>query len=322
MKFYETHFEDYLESSKKANLHPKLDNVYDNFPENIKDLKDIIFYGPKGVGKYTQLLKAISKYSPSNMKYEKKVIHSTTKSTHIMKISDIHFEVDMSLLGCNSKTLWNDIYNHIIDVISAKSDRTGIIVCKYFHDIHSELLDSFYSYMQTSPYNQLDIKFIFISEQISFIPDNIRNRCRIIRVPRPTRRQYNKCLDKKIHKDIKLYHITNMKNINASVIQLMYPYKIICDILIDKILNIDNLNYMELRDKLYELFIYNIDVTESIWYILEKLLEDIPEAELSNIIQRTYKCLHLFNNNYRPIYHLENYVFYLITKIHGLSESV
>ena len=107
MKFYETHYEDYLAKEKESPLHPKLNTIYKSFPDNIADLSNIIFYGPKGVGKYTQMLKAIKKYSPSELKYDRKIQYQhNSKSTYILKISDIHFEVDMSLLGCNSKALW------------------------------------------------------------------------------------------------------------------------------------------------------------------------------------------------------------------------
>ena len=63
MKFYETHYEDYLTKEAEIPLHPKLQSVYDSFPKNIKDFNNLIFYGPKGVGKYTQMLKSIKQYS-------------------------------------------------------------------------------------------------------------------------------------------------------------------------------------------------------------------------------------------------------------------
>ena len=150
MKFYDTQFEDYLHSADTTTLHPKLNILYKKFPNNINDLQNIIFYGPKGVGKYTQMLKSIRKYSCTDLKYEKKISVTFNKNTYYFKISDIHFEIDLSLLGCNSKLLWNEIYNQIIDIILAKSEKSGIIVCKNFQDIHSELLDIFYSYIKQS----------------------------------------------------------------------------------------------------------------------------------------------------------------------------
>ena len=127
--------------------------------------------------------------------------------------NDIHYEVDMSLLGCNSKLLWHDIYQQIIDIISAKTDKSGIIVCKNFQDIHSELLDNFYSYMQKNSSPTIDLKFIIITEEISFFPDNILNCCEIINVSRPTKNAYVKCVKAKFPSKIKLENIS-IKNRN------------------------------------------------------------------------------------------------------------
>ena len=172
MKFYETHFEEYIIENQKENLHPKLEKLLTKFPKDKNKLHNIIFYGPSGVGKYTQMLKSIKKYSPSDLKYEKKISVTYNKQQYYFKISDIHYEIDMSLLGCNSKLLWHEIYQQIIDIISAKVDKSGIIVCKYFHEIHSELLENFYSYMQLNSAIPVDLKFILITEEICFIPDN------------------------------------------------------------------------------------------------------------------------------------------------------
>ena len=70
MKFCETHFEDYIVPNKQE-LHPKISKIMDRFPKKIIDLKNVIFYGPCGIGKYTQALKCIKRYSPSKLKYEK-----------------------------------------------------------------------------------------------------------------------------------------------------------------------------------------------------------------------------------------------------------
>lgn len=321
MKFYESYFEDYLNSEKKTPLHPKLHKVYDTFPEDIKDLKNLIFYGPKGVGKYTQMLRSIEKYSPSKLKYDRKIINGYGKSSYILKISDVHFEVDMSLLGCNSKCVWNDLYHHIIDVVLTKPNHTGIIVCKYFHEIHSELLECFYSYMQTLPYKSQDIKFILLTEELSFIPDCIVDTCRIIRVPRPSRQQYNKCLLKPVDKGIMLNEITNIKNINTDITQLMKPYEVICNNIIEHIVSPDKLKFAELRDNLYDILIYSLDVTDCIWYILTQLIKQqhLPPENTSDVLLQTYRCLQYYNNNYRPIYHLESFIFYLVNIIHGFT---
>ena len=58
-------FDDYIKEVKKYDLHPYIDkNKFIN--------EHIILYGPNGIGKYTQALKYIKEYSPTNCKYEKK----------------------------------------------------------------------------------------------------------------------------------------------------------------------------------------------------------------------------------------------------------
>jgi len=313
MKFHETHFEEYINESKRINLHPKLEKIFEKFPKKINDLKNIIFFGSNGCGKYTQMLKSIKKYSPTELKYEKKISLTFNKQQYFFKISDIHYEIDMSLLGCNSKLLWHDIYQQIIDVISAKVEKFGIIVCKYFHEIHSELLENFYSYMQQNNATSIDLKFILITEEISFIPDNILNACEIINVPRPTKTAYIKCINEKLPKTLKPENITNIKILHSYNEDLMIQYKIICNKIIKNLININELQYLKFRDILYDIFIYNLDISDCIWYILSSLIEQkkIKREDISNVLIKTYHFFQYYNNNYRPIYHVENYFLYL-----------
>lgn len=224
MRFYETHYDDYDNSVKFCNFHQPFPALFQNY----------IFYGSPGVGKYSQMLHLVKNFSPSGLKFENKIFTNIDKHSFFINISDIHFEVDMALLGCNSKIIWHDIFTQIIDIISFKPSYKGFIVCKNFHDTHNELLEIFYSYMNvlalrssmiqrkfliggasplptwegkvdhllttTSPPNpvpqttnftqqintDINVKFIILTEHISFIPNNILNKCKIQSFERPT----------------------------------------------------------------------------------------------------------------------------------------
>ena len=322
MKFLETHYEEYLHTTKKENLHPKLDKIFNKFPKKIHNLQNLIFYGPSGVGKYTQMLRAIKQYSPSELKYEKKLSITYNKQQYFFKISDIHYEIDMSLLGCNSKLLWHEIYIQLIDIISAKTNKYGIIVCKYFHDIHNELLENFYSYMQQNAVISVNLKFILITEELSFISDNILNCCEIIHISRPSKTIYNKCLSLKLNSDVLLENISNIKNLKLSITDLTYPYKIICDKILHVMINIEDMKFLKFRDLLYDIFIYNLDITDCIWYMISSLITQnkINSLDISFILIRTYTFFQYYNNNYRPIYHLENYILFLTSTIHKFEK--
>jgi hypothetical protein len=315
-------FDNYIQQNKEINLHPKILKLYKNIPKNVYDFKNLIIYGPPGVGKYTQMLSIIKLYSPSNLKYEKKLIVTYNKNTYFFKISDIHFEIDMSLLGCQSKMLWNEVYNQILDIISSKQEKIGIIVCKYFNKIHNELLETFYSYMQSINLNTIILKFILITEELSFIGDNILNSCQLISISRPTKTQYSKCINNKINKDIELEEISNIKNLKSTskvLHSLMIPHKIICDNIIEQIVNINILKYNYFRDLLYEILIYDLDINDCIWYIITNLINKklISDNDMPDLLIKIYLFFQYYNNNYRPIYHLENLMLYIINKIHN-----
>jgi hypothetical protein len=230
----------------------------------------------------------------------------------------------MSILGCNSKLLWHDIYQQIIDIISAKPEKNGIIMCKNFHDIHSELLDNFYSYMQNNLMTSFNITFFIISEHISFLPDNIIKCCEIIHIPRPSATTYNKCIQTTPkRKKMPLSEITNIKNLHSDEL-VMDHYKIITDKILHVILNVEEeFKIVVFRDLLYDMLIYNLDINQCVWYIVTTLVlsNKIPQKNVSDVLMNMYKFFKYYNNNYRPIYHLEYFFTYIIQVVYGFEQK-
>ena len=317
------HFEMYVEAVKSTSLHPKLKNIYATaFPSNINNLRNLIFYGPSGTGKYSQVLACISKYSPTHLKYEKRLSITCNKEIQTIKISDIHFEIDMSLLGCTSKLWWNEMHTQIVDVISARTETTGIIVCKYFHNIHSELLETFYNYMHMPQQNNIRLKYILITEHIGFIPNNILNSCEIMPVARPTSVMYNKIIatannaNNANNATKKCYtNVTNIKSLQLG--ESVSPMQELFDNLLQYICNVDQIRFAQLRELLYDILIYDFDINECVWHLISELKKKhiILDENMSEILIQTHKFLQYYNNNYRPIYHLENFAFMLVNVI-------
>lgn len=310
MKFKETLFDEYLYSNKIYNLHHELSNLIDSIPKDIENLPNLILYGPSGIGKYTQALKILSNFSP--LKYEKKMAITFNKDTLFYKISDIHIEIDIDLLGCNSKLLWNSIYHQIIDIAASKKNNIYIVVCKNFHKINSELLEYFYSYMQNPLFSSIKIKYILITEQISFIPYNIISRCKVISIKRPTKTSLNS-----IKNVSNLKCSLNLKSSNNSSIELK-------NININRANEIYNLiknkdfKLNALREILYKILIYNLEIFEIIWILLNKLYHHnyfLENEKKNNLKKELYIFFKFYNNNYRPIYHLEKFILYLFKNI-------
>ena len=317
-------FTDYL-SNSLINTNTTNKKLCSTFHENIENLPNIILYGASGCGKYTSALNIIKNYSKTSLKYSKKILIQNTKAEIYIKISDIHFEIDMEILVCNSRLIWNDIFNNIIDIISS-NDNKGIILCKNFHTINNELLEIFYSYMQKELFSNYIIKFILLTEAVSFIPNSIINVSKILNYERLNKVQYKREFNVGNIKNSNI--INNLKSLtlidpNSQEFEdIMLPHRKICDSIINIIINYEDLNQSDLRKVLYDILIYNLNIHECIFYIIKMLINNkyIKNREIinSSLLENTHIFFKYYNNNYRPIYHLENYVLYLVKLIHEL----
>tara|TARA_Y100000389_G_scaffold192108_1_gene219186 strand:+ start:450 stop:1457 length:1008 start_codon:yes stop_codon:yes gene_type:complete len=305
-----------------------------DIPDYLENLPNLIIYGPPASGKYCESLKIIEKFSPSHLKYEKKIIVNFHKNSHIIKISDIHYEINLENLTCNSKILFNEIYSNILDSIETSINKQGIILYKNFHYIDNELLDVFYSYIQKIINNNKIIKHIILTEHICLISKNILNVCHILNIQKLSISNYIKLANdenKKIIKNfnnieknnflntinnINIIKYKTINNGNENILDLKYKY---CNIIIDIILN-NKINFINIRNSLYDLLIYNLNIHECIFYILENIInkyKNLNNDFLNKIFIKTCNFFKFYNNNYRPIYHLESYILYIINILHN-----
>ena len=307
-------------------------NKYDKFI-------NYIFYGPPCSYKYKSALKLIQYFSPSSLKYEKKLYINVSKTEFYIKISDIHYEIDIENFIYNSKSLWNIIYNSI-----ASSDlKKGYIVLRNFDKINYDLLDLLYNYMQKELFSSILIRFIIITDCISFIPDKIINISKILyfsklkkkniyAISNKTNKQFFKhitleeknatnnanndsdTLETIIHKvnNPNIYNVLDISN-NINYIE---HHKSICETYITMLIT-NNYNIKNIRTLLYDILIYNLNIQECFYYIIQNLIlrKIIKTDAIADLIVNSLIFLKNYNNNYRPIFHLESFTLYLIELI-------
>ena len=85
--------------------------------------------------------------------------------------------------------------------------------------------------------------------------------------------------------------------------------------------NPDTLKFTQFRDLIYDIFIYDMDIGYVLWLLISKIIlnKKLSQDNLTTVYLDTFSFLQFYNNNYRPIYHLENFIFYLINKIYGFE---
>jgi len=308
MQFNNTFLKNIQYNNTSQNSYIKL------LPNKLSELNNLIVYGAAGTGKYSFALKIIQKYSPSKLEYQKKITitYDNDKFFHL-QISDIHFEIDIDLLGVNCKTLFNIIINNIIDILKSSNLKNAIILCKNFHNINGELHEIIYSYIQKNIIQKnIKLKFVFLTECLSFIDTNIINSSNIITNSRP----------KKLNNINSSIYNNESNNINEIVLNNnnYICHKNIIQELKNEILNYNNIDFIKIRELLYDILIYQMNIYNVFYNLLKELYNDkiISTDKLNLITNKLYEIILYFNNNYRPIFHLEIFILFIIKQINEI----
>ena len=100
-------------------------------------------------------------------------------------------------------------------------------------------------------------------------------------------------------------------------------FNVICDTIIHEILHPEKIIITEFRDIIYDILVYNLDAADCIWYILTYFINSgrLSTQSTSEILIKSHSFFKYYNNNYRPIYHLENIFVFILNRIHGYNTN-
>lgn len=291
--------------SENESFHPYLETENEVLKLPLDEIQNLIFYGNKGIGKYYQALIYIKKFSPSKLKYSKKMY--INNHDYYIKISDIHFEIDISTLGCNCKILWSDIQKQILDSMLSLNLSKAIILCKNFHEINKDLLLNFKNIMIPN------CSYIFLTEHVGFFPAKILQKSEIILFRNIKKKTLNK-FDTTTNKSENLlaYKYPKLKS-NHTIRYIDEKYiTIIIDYLNN---NNETFSYLKLRENIYNLLIYQCNIENCIWHLLNYYIMSSTINNLESVIIELYNFFRLYNYNYRPIFHIEYIILYIYNNV-------
>ena len=120
-----------------------------------------------------------------------------------------------------------------------------------------------------------------------------------------------------------MYKIKNIKNLISEIDELEIINTTIISKIINNISNYENIKFLEFRDTIYDIFIYNIDLDDCLYEIINYYIDKkmINDRKLELIFDKLYKFFRFYNNNYRPIYHLERFLYNLCKMYMNFNEQ-
>lgn len=261
-----THYELYIESNHDKKIFLTQTNT-----------SHYIIYDEHHLNNYYYVLYNLKNNSPSQLKYSRKIFIINNDKEYIFTNSDIHVDVDFEQLGVNEMSIFFDLFKYIKENIAIQK-KIFYICCLHFNEIKLELLNCFHIFM-----NEHNIKFLFLTNQVSFLTPEILKNSIIKRHKSKHKSIYNKQFEPRIQ---------NIANY---------------------ILNKKEMSLFLWREKLYELLISNDNIYDCFSYLIELLIqtEYINNENVDFVLQKYYKIMEKYNNNYRSIYHLEHFIVFL-----------
>ena len=110
----------------------------------------------------------------------------------------------------------------------------------------------------------------------------------IIPVKRPSKSNYIKITNKSQFNNQELTKIRNIKDLKSKIYNLNNLDEKIVNHIFEYIINYQTIKFIEIRDKLYEIFIYNLDVHRFCYNIIKKLIQTgyLKEEHIGNIFTK------------------------------------
>ena len=302
---------------------------------NFDNLPNILIHGKEGSGKKSLVKMFLRRiYGPNLKKLNVKYVISGYGSNNIeveIPQSLYHIEIFPTSTGLDKYLVQEVIKEYAAkNLLLFQKERTFKIV--WIHNI-----DELSYYAQTALRCTMEkycktCKFILTSKQLSKIIEPLRSRCLSMRIPLPNEDDIMRVLLNISIKEEKFLNIEEYNNIiiksnnniklaiqylemNFYGMPIIVSWKVYLSDII-KIFNkaikgsINELHIAKIRDILYKIFITNVNGTEIIKELLNQMLFNLKDKELTyKIID---KCTHYENSlskGKRTIIHLEAFIF-------------
>lgn len=251
---------------------------------NSEHNKSLIFYDVDKSKNYAKTMRFLEHISPSKLKYSRKKEVIVNNTEYKFNMSDCHIEIDFELLGVNETNVFIEIYNQIITNKNIMNTNL-IIVCLNFEHIKKELLKIMYSFMND------ETKFFFLVDQVSFFPSNILENSFIKRWNRENKKTLCEVCNPN-------YNIESLKSILKDT-KLQHP---------------NDGNLLKIRTQCYEYLVKNRNMCVVLSCLIKECvrMEIINESNINLLLKQFLHILEKYNNNYRSIFHIENFMYFLM----------
>tara|TARA_B110000967_G_C18759314_1_gene496979 strand:- start:131 stop:1069 length:939 start_codon:yes stop_codon:yes gene_type:complete len=283
-----------------------------------KDITNILVYGPKGSGKLTLVKSLLNTYYNTNIKQSTKLVKINNKELSF-KDSQYYFEIILDNYYNKKK------FEELILYLCGSNDinnKFKLIIIKNIEYINNESLRIVKYFIEKKSNN---IRFIFITSNISNINDFFKGFFLLLRLPYPNKTEiYNYVSSIYNINDSKLKSIINDTNNLTSLFLLLEinminnyicPYNTFSNKFIQLLTTKKINNILKIRELLYTIMSKNYDLKIICLNILKQILNS--KSDNKKEIIELYTKFDNKNNSFKNIIHIEALLIN-ITKLYNI----
>ena len=283
-----------------------------------KDITNILVYGPKGSGKLTLVKSLLNTYYNTNIKQSTKLVKINNKELSF-KDSQYYFEIILDNYYNKKK------FEELILYLCGSNDinnKFKLIIIKNIEYINNESLRIVKYFIEKKSNN---IRFIFITSNISNINDFFKEFFLLLRLPYPNKTEiYNYVSSIYNINNSKIKSIINETNNLTSLFLLLEinkinnytcPYITFSNTFIKLVTNKKINNIFKIRELLYTIMSKNYDLKIICLNILKKILKS--KSDKKKEIIELYTKYDNKNKSFKNIIHIEALLIN-ITKLYNI----
>jgi len=283
-----------------------------------KDITNILVYGPKGSGKLTLVKSLLNTYYNTNIKQSTKLVKINNKELSF-KDSQYYFEIILDNYYNKKK------FEELILYLCGSNDinnKFKLIIIKNIEYINNESLRIVKYFIEKKSNN---IRFIFITSNISNINDFFKGFFLLLRLPYPNKTEiYNYVSSIYNINNSKIKSIINETNNLTSLFLLLEinminnyicPYNTCSNKFIQLLTSKKINNILKIRELLYTIMSKNYDLKIICFNILKQILNS--KSDKKKEIIELYNKYDNKNNSFKNIIHIEALLIN-ITKLYNI----
>lgn len=309
-------------------FHQKYLEVLDTFRKHSQIL-NMIIHGNFGTGKNTLCNYFINSYfNFDNQVYNTKLVEYeiNEKNTITILKSPYHYIIDVCDNKYNEKKIISDFIEEISKTINISNNSHKIIVIKGSDNFTLNIQNTITNLMEL--YSQT-CRIIFICNNISKLSENLSSRCFTFHVENPSDKDISKVLQNIIDEEnikiskskIQKIVSNSQSNINDAIFMLE-KYELLDALDLDinfQFINefveqlFNGLEILEIKKAIYELLLYDITFDDFFLAVINKMGSiNLKDEQRFKIIEAISYYSYLINKGYRPIFHFESLIIFII----------